>query len=223
MSTGRVSLFWSVKKFQIGECFKVLACYLDPWFFTVDLLYWIWGFFSNPYRSCRKFFKGLDKPHLGIYGETPFSVWTLLCKELKLSSKDVFYELGSGRGKGCFWINRITGAKVVGIERHPIFAYGSLLCKKILLSKETNFLKGDFFSADYSKATVIYLYATCLKDAELSLLAKKMAVLKGTTIVTVSKSLAKLYPDQFILQKNVQARFPWGMASIYFQTPRKYQ
>jgi uncharacterized protein YpmB len=40
-----------------------------------------------------------------------------IAKELGIKDTDVFFELGSGNGKVCFAIEKLTGAKCTGVQR----------------------------------------------------------------------------------------------------------
>lgn len=82
-----------------------------------------------------------------------------IAKKLGISSLGVFYDLGSGDGKVCFIVNRITGAKCVGFE---LTWWTHLLAEMKLKVKYQNsnlkFKNQDFFKANWSEADYIYGY-----------------------------------------------------------------
>jgi len=78
-------------------------------------------------------------------------------KKLGLSSKDVFYDLGSGNGKVVFLVEKLSKAKVKGFELGLWTILFSKI-KKILTNSKAEFVHGSFFKANWSKATVIYGY-----------------------------------------------------------------
>lgn len=80
-----------------------------------------------------------------------------IAKELGITSSDVFYELGSGNGKVCFKIEKLTGAKCVGYELTR-WTYLWAKIKALLLGSKSEFYRKDFFKEDWSKATAIYGY-----------------------------------------------------------------
>jgi glycosyltransferase involved in cell wall biosynthesis len=82
---------------------------------------------------------------------------TSIFKELGITSSDVFYELGSGNGKVCFKIEKLTGAKCVGYELTR-WTYLWAKIKALLLGSKSEFYRKDFFKEDWSKATAIYGY-----------------------------------------------------------------
>lgn len=203
MSIGRLILYGKSKAFALREHFHTLL--QDPGFLWVEALYLLWGFFMNPYRSCRKKISG-------VYGETPLSVVRTLAAALSLSEEDSLWELGSGRGKACFYLNRLSQCQVIGVEIHPWFYRGSIFLKHLLRAKKVEFLKKDLFSTDLSSATAVYLYGTGWEVKSLKSLKK------GTRVATVSDSLTESLPGEFSLQKTFEAAFPWGITDIYIQT-----
>lgn len=202
MSTGK-NLYFRTKAFLFKD--QIVFFRSEP---LLTIAYLLWGFFQNPYRACRK-------AHLGVYGETPFKVYQEISKELNLS--DHYVELGSGRGKGCFFMSRLAKCKVTGIELHPGFYFGSYLIQKIFRKKGVSFLRQDFLNADL-KASFIYIYGTCLSEAEIQLLANKIPI--GSKTAAVSFSFAELFPNEWEINKILTAQFPWGMASIYIESKK---
>jgi hypothetical protein len=89
--------------------------------------------------------------------------------KLGLKDTDLFYDLGSGDGKVCFVINKLTGARCVGFE---LTWWTHLLAK--LRSKVNGqkagvaFRNQNFFKQSWEEATVIYgyLYPPLMKRVE---------------------------------------------------------
>lgn len=79
-----------------------------------------------------------------------------VAKHLGIGKKDIVYELGSGNGKMCFIINRLTQARCVGFE----LTWWTHLWAVLRLRKHSHieFRRENFFNADWSEATVIYGY-----------------------------------------------------------------
>ena len=75
---------------------------------------------------------------------------------------------------------------------------------------------------DLKKATVIYLYGTCLEDHTIkALISRFKQVAPGTRIITVSYALSD-YTDQplFETMKRFPARFTWGEGDVYIQVKK---
>lgn len=82
-----------------------------------------------------------------------------IVKELGISPKDKFYDLGSGNGKVCFLVNELSGASCVGFE----LTWWTHLWAKIKLKiknpkAKLQFKNQNFFNADWSEANFIYGY-----------------------------------------------------------------
>lgn len=80
-----------------------------------------------------------------------------IAKDLGITSKDIFYELGSGNGKVCFAVEKFSGAECTGYELTRWTHLWAKL-KALLTGSKSKFLRKDFFKQDWSKPTVIYGY-----------------------------------------------------------------
>ena len=90
-------------------------------FFWADcLLFWRY-LFSNPYRMCRKFLEKRGADEIHAYGETPLITLEKIVASFAIHPEDKWLELGSGRGRGCFWISEFWGCRARGIEWIPTF------------------------------------------------------------------------------------------------------
>lgn len=80
-----------------------------------------------------------------------------IVEELGISSKDVFYDLGSGNGKVVFLVEKLSGAKVKGFELSWwTYLYSKLKVKS--LKSKAQFSNKNFFNEDWSEASIIYCY-----------------------------------------------------------------
>jgi len=69
------------------------------------------------------------------------------------------------------------------------------------------------------KASVIYLYGTCLQDAEIDHIIRKLeAFSQGTKVITISYPLVDYDTNAFHMEKTFSVSFPWGETSAYLQT-----
>src|SRR3989338_7750449 len=80
-----------------------------------------------------------------------------IVKELGVSRKDVFYDLGCGNGKVVFLVEKLTGAKTRGFEL-TWWTYIWARLKKLIIGSKAEFSNKNFFKADWSGATIIYGY-----------------------------------------------------------------
>jgi len=105
-------------------------------------------------------------------------------KLVKLSEKDVVYELGSGEATALIVAAKEFDAKCVGIEIEPFRFYLSkfTILRKGLSSK-IEIRRGDIFNEKLSDATIVYVYL--VPKALDKLIPKfKKELKKGTLIVS---------------------------------------
>ena len=139
---------------------------------------------KNPYRIARK--QGQ------IYGETPLITMERIAKACNITPDDHVIEMGCGRGRAALFLHHFFGAKVTGIECIPEFVH---LSEGIV----DGIVLGDMFTVDFSKATIVYLYGTCLPDEEV----ERLVFPPNVTIVSVSYPLPGYYYTSFT------GVFPW--------------
>ncbi len=186
--------------------------YRRPRFALIDLCFGLVALFSNPYRTCRKFLQRKKAADIYAYGETPLATLEKIARVCEIGPQDRFLELGSGRGKGCFWMAEFIGCQTHGIEWVPQFVAVAKGLKALFRVSKLSFSREDMEGADLSSYTVVYLYGTCLDDAAVDRLKQKLAELPvGAKVITISYPLPSLE-----LKKSFTVRFPWGVALAYY-------
>ncbi len=186
---------------------KVRLYYRKSWRFALsDLILGFATLFFNPYRTCRK--KGT------LYGETPPSSLHRIASFCSLSAEDCYLELGSGLGKGCIWISQFVGCRAIGVEKVPLFFHLSSAISSLFGFQRLAFIKGEMEKADFSAATCVYLYSTCIDEEDMARLAQKMAALpQGAKVVTVSAPMPET--RYLALKGSFPLSFPWGETEGY--------
>lgn len=216
-----LKLIWinlQVQKRNFIEFLKVSTRYYVNWTFCkIDFSLLLTYFFHNPFTISKEFLKAKGEKDVYAYGETPLTSLETIVKECKLRPYDTVYELGSGRGRTCFWLNCFVGCRVVGIEYIPDFVNHANLIKKRFNIDGVEFRCEDFLKTDYTKATVVYLYGTCLEDIEILALIEKFKTLqRGAKIITVSYPLTDYTSDRsFEVMNCFQVPFTWGTTEVY--------
>lgn len=195
MLTSRKRIFWD-------QLQTVRLYYQKPKFALIDLTFFFIGLFINPYRTCRKFLQKKGAANIYAYGETPFTTYQKMVDECGIGPDDVWVEMGSGRGKGCFWLSQFIKCKVVGIEWIPQFVFFSNMLRKIFRVKNLSFQRVDMQKADIAKATVIYLYGN-FPQVDIPLTAK---------VISISAPL-----EGFTVLKTFWVRYPWGRTAAFLQ------
>ena len=174
--------------------------------------------FRNPYKISKSYLRKRAEKDLYTYGETPLTTYKKLANEVSLSIKDVFLELGSGRGRGAFFINNFYLCEVIGIERIPQFVKLSTFIVEKYQKKSIRFICGDMTKLQAPKASVVYLYGLSLNDLEISKIIDQVKNLpKGTRVITISYPLTDYSVNSFELMKKFSVDFNWGQTDAYIQ------
>lgn len=195
-------LYFKVKIFEWLEQRKVRErFYRNERFKELDLALLSAYRSKNPYRISKEFLKA------HCYGETPLTTMATIVQECELTPSDTVIEMGAGRGRTALFLAEYVGCQVIAYEQIPTFV------KKFPNSPNLKILFQDMFSADFSKATAIYLYGTMLKDNEILKLCK--AFPKKVKIITVSYPLSDYSPN-YITRKTFVGTFPWGKTEVYW-------
>jgi len=148
------------------------------------------------------------------YGETPYCTLDKALSLIPVTSKDRFYDLGSGRGKLVFFLYAMYHIPATGIELIPTYIK---LAQKLAKDYKfpIRFIEGDFLKTDFSDATLVFLTATCLGDSTLKLLNQKFEKLqKGSWVISASYPIQS---TQFELKHHLKVFYSWGYGNLYLQ------
>lgn len=173
-------------------------------FAFIDLLLSLITLFCNPYRICRKFLQKKGAKNIYAYGETPLSTYKRIIDLCDVNSTDTWIELGSGRGRGCFWLSCTQGYNVIGIEWVPLFVYMAKWIKLLAFAKKISFECKDINSISLPKGAVIYLYGYSKISLDIP---------HGVKVISVSEPLSGL-----AVIKKFWVRYPWGRTTAFLQT-----
>lgn len=131
------------------------------------------------------------------YGEITFEGLTTLLRDLKLTEKDVFYDLGSGVGKVCVQVALTTPAAAIGGELSTDRVLKAEQVCQILIKngdlknkKKLRFIEANILAMNLKDATVIFICSTCFSKELMQQLTTKMAKLKNGLRVLTLKELA---------------------------------
>jgi len=169
---------------------------------------------ESPYRVSKCFLKEKGCQDIHVYGETPLTVLERICREGNLSAGDTYLELGSGRGRGVFFVAHQFGCRAIGVEWIPQFVDKALAIKKKHGIESVDFILDDMCAGKLYNATFIYLYGTCLDEFSLFRLTKTLELLSSKIkIATVS------YPLQgrFVVKSRLSVCYPWGETEVFIQ------
>ena len=189
-------LFLRTKLFFWKEQLHVIR-YFYPKFALVDLFFGLFYLFSNPFRICRGEY---------TYGETPLTAWKKIADLARIGSKDVFLDLGCGRGRLCFWTRCMIGCRSIGIDGVSPFINKANRVKRFLYLDSVDFFCSRITLAPISKATVIYLYTFHPDEEQLDFSQLR----EDARVISVSEPIVGLR-----VLSECQVYFPWGKADIY--------
>jgi hypothetical protein len=223
MSIGKldlISTYFRVKLYNFKEQVIVaLKYYCNIRFLLCDTMFFLLYLLFNPYRISRKFLEKRGEENIYVYGETPLITFAKILKHIKITSSDVFVEIGAGRGRSSIFASIFYPCHVIAVEWIPFFVKLAKLIKVSLFLKKVSFLEENIYQSNLSQSTIIYLYGTCMSENEVLLLINKFSTLKkGTKIITVSFSLNEYKEGFVIIDKTIKSSFPWGEANVYIQS-----
>lgn len=207
--------FMWVRYFNCKDLIKTVFYYWrKPKFAVIDASLLLSYFFKSPYRIARE--HNDQEP----YGETPLVTLDAIIKHCPISNVDTVYELGSGRGRACFWLSVYKGYNTVGVEYIPAFVAKAQKLAAFFGVKNVQFRTGDILKSTFEDATWIYLFGSALPDASIITLCSRLQKLKaGTKIITISYPLTAYTTSKKIaLKSTLELDFSWGKTQVYFHS-----
>lgn len=217
-------IYWKVKIKNIIENTKVIfKYYRNTQFLKIDLTLLSYYLFKNPFKMSKNFLIKRKTSEIHTYGETPLTTIDRIAEKCNISKQDVFYELGCGRGRLCFWFACFVGCKVVGIEYIPDFIIIAEKVQNRYKVKNLSFKCENLFFADLQDATFLYLYGLCYTSNEIRKVIELLEKLpKGVKVITVSYSLKDYQPNTtYRIIDTFSATFNWGVTEIIVQEKMK--
>jgi hypothetical protein len=171
------------------------------------------------------------KPTIGQEGKdviwvpTPQALVERMLEMAKTTPKDYVIDLGSGDGRTVITAAKKYGVRALGIEYNPdMVELSKRNAEKEGVADRAQFVNGDIFQTDFSKATVLTLYL--LPNLNLKLRPTILAMKPGTRVVSHAFSMGEWQPDDiqkvegrtayfWIVPAKVQGTWRWGGAHPY--------
>jgi SAM-dependent methyltransferase len=130
-----------------------------------------------------------------IFVPTPQPVVDAMLHVAKVGPNDVLYDLGSGDGRIPITAAKRFGTRGVGVDIDPQrIQEARANAKKEGVTDKVQFIQGDLFQQDLSKATVISLYL--LPSLNLKLRPILLKLKPGTRIVSHAFDMGDWAPQQ---------------------------
>jgi len=129
-----------------------------------------------------------------IWVPTPEALVQKMLDMAKLTPKDIHYDLGSGDGRTVIAAAK-RGTKAIGVEYNPdMVELSKRNAQKEGVTKLSEFIRGDIFETDFSKATVLTLYL--LPSLNLKLRPTILNMKPGTRVVSHAFTMGDWTADQ---------------------------
>jgi precorrin-6B methylase 2 len=158
------------------------------------------GVFAGEAAKREKAKENVYEPTVGQEGKdvvwvpTPQALVNRMLDMAKLTANDVHYDLGSGDGRTVITAAK-RGAKATGVEYNPdMVALSKRNAQKEGVGEKAQFIQGDIFETDFSKATVITLFL--LPELNVKLRPKILAMKPGTRVVSNSFTMGDWQADR---------------------------
>jgi SAM-dependent methyltransferase len=130
-----------------------------------------------------------------IYGEINYQSFIKLLNKCEITSRSIFYDLGSGLGKAVICAALLYDfKKVCGIEQLQLLHEQAKLAEQQTAKNNIHFYHADILTHDWHDADIIFINASAyIGDFWQQLLKKLIELKKGTQIIVVSKLLPEEY------------------------------
>jgi len=177
------------------------------------------------------------KPQVGQAGKdviwvpTPKSLVEKMLKMAEVKPSDIVFDLGSGDGVTVITAAKQFGVRATGIEYNPdMVELAKRNAQREGVADKTEFIRGDIFVTDFSKATVVTMYL--LPYLNLKLRPTILNMKPGTRVVSHAFTMDDWVPDQtdstegrtaylWIVPAKVEGKWALGNGSVEFK--QKFQ
>ena len=208
-------VFFRIKWFWLKEMLHACFYLHTRRMLLIEAMYFFLYLGKSPYQIAKK--SPSTHPLGNIYGETPPKILKKIGEKTGLSKGKTYLELGSGRGKGVFFMREVFSAVSTGLDWVEPFIESSIGINNFLRIEGVHFQVQDIFQTSLPKADVVYIYSTSLSVAEFLQLAKQLISFpKGAYVATVSEPLA-YYSADWKVESRFKAAYPWGKADVFIQ------
>lgn len=228
----------------------ILIVFISWWLLRFKIRYWAHLLMERGWKSsvhydrCRRIFdqvyedvnpyavslkeredKDLKNDNTYVYGEVKFFSFAQILEMAEPKPGEVFYDLGSGGGKGVFIAGLVFDfSKALGVEKlDSLYALSNSLVdklstiatvKELPAHKKINiqFIHSDMLDVDISDADIVFINATCFKDKLWDGIVAKLLNLKvGSRVILTSKDLNV---GGFKLKHRNMYLMSWGLSQV---------
>ncbi|MGE3320530.1 MAG: hypothetical protein AB7I18_14675 [Candidatus Berkiella sp.] len=168
---------------------------------------------ANPYLISKSAKEQQEDDTL-TYGEIDTVALLDLLARLKPTSKDVFYDLGSGSGKAVFAAKlRYPQMRAIGIERQSELHDLAEEIRQSMAPPHPDYICDDFLNVDFTDATIILINATAFHGEQWEALLAKLKALKPKTKIIITSK--KLPATLFVHCYGAMEKMNWGLCTTH--------
>jgi len=147
------------------------------------------------------------------YGETSLLAIDKIMKFIKPKESDIFYDLGCGTGRICFFVNTFYKLNTNGIDLIPSFISNANKVIDKFKLENISIVKNNWLEMDLNDGDIFYIAGTCFSEEIINELLEKLRTLKvGSIIISVSNNFEA---DYLKLIKSMTLPFSWGQSTVY--------
>lgn len=152
------------------------------------------------------------------YGETFWTTFLDILKEIEIHPDDRFLDLGCGAGFLCFLMALTQNIPATGVDRIQGFIDNAKSVARDLNLQNPRFWSADFRDLEFLPFSLFYATCTCFDDELLDALTEKFyEVESGTRIITVTQPLEG---DHLRQLKHFRAKYSWGKDYVFIAERR---
>lgn len=130
-----------------------------------------------------------------VWVPTPEALVEQMLRMARVTKHDFVIDLGSGDGRTVIMAAQKFGARAMGIEYNPdLVALSKRNAERAGLADKVQFVHGDIFKTDFTKATVLTMYL--LPGLNIKLRPQILDMRPGTRVVSHAFNMEDWEPDQ---------------------------
>ena len=135
-----------------------------------------------------------------FYQKTPARVVFEIVAKARITTNDVFFDIGSGLGQVAILVNLLSGANTTGVESDAALCHYSALSAQALQLNNISFINTNALQCDYSEGTIFFLYSPFKGDMlkQMLIILKKQAAKRSIRIYTYGPCSAVVNQEEWL-------------------------